>query len=86
MKRIIEIDEALYNTIKRTPYSPTLGWREIAQSTPYNPSGDAISRSVVRGLISDKSIPIKFEEEKRGEWRCSSGVLLSDIYKVIDRQ
>ncbi len=52
--------------------------------TPYNPSGDLISRSVVKGLISDKSIPIKFEEEKRGEWRYSSGVLLSDAYKVID--
>ena len=46
--------------------------------------GDCISRKVVKGLISDKSIPIKFEEEKRGEWRRSSGVLLSDAYKAID--
>ncbi len=46
--------------------------------------GDLISRRVLKGLISDKSIPIKFEEEKRGEWQNSSGVLLSDIYKIID--
>lgn len=46
--------------------------------------GDLISRRVLKDLISDKSIPIKFEEEKRGEWQNSSGVLLSDIYKAID--
>ena len=46
--------------------------------------GDLISRRVLKGLISDKSIPIKFEEEKRGKWQNSSGVLLSDIYKIID--
>lgn len=46
--------------------------------------GDCISRRVVKGLISGKSIPIKFEEEKRGEWKYSSGVLLSDAYKAID--
>ena len=46
--------------------------------------GDLISRRVLTGLISDKSIPIKIEEEKRGEWQNSSGVLLSDIYKIID--
>ncbi len=48
------------------------------------PQGDLISRSVVKGMISDKSIPIKFEEETRGEWQYSSGVILSDIYNVID--
>ena len=47
-------------------------------------NNDLISRKVLKNLISDKSIPIKFEEEKRGEWQCSSGVLLSDIYKTID--
>ena len=36
MKRIIEIDEAKYNTIMCTPYSPVLGWMEIAQSEPYD--------------------------------------------------
>lgn len=45
---------------------------------------DLINRRVLTGLISDKSIPIKFEKEKRGEWQNSSGVLLSDIYKIID--
>lgn len=46
--------------------------------------GDLISRRVLKGLISDKSIPIKFEEGKRGDWQNSLGVLLSDIYKTID--
>lgn len=45
---------------------------------------DLINRRVLKGLISNKSIPIKFEEEKRGKWQNSSGVLLSDIYKIID--
>lgn len=49
-----------------------------------NPSKDAISRSVLKDLISDKSIPIKFEAEKRGEWLCALGMPLGDIYKVID--
>ena len=47
-------------------------------------NNDLISRSVLKGLISDKSIPIKFEEEKRGNWQYSLGVILSDIYNVID--
>ena len=45
---------------------------------------DLISRRVLKDLISDRSIPIKFEEEKRGKWQNSSVVLLSDIYKIID--
>lgn len=45
---------------------------------------DLISREVLKGLISDKSIPIKFEEEKRGNWQNASGLLLCDIYKIID--
>lgn len=47
-------------------------------------NNDLISREVLKGLISDKSIPIKFEEEKRGDWQNSLGLLLSDIYKIID--
>lgn len=46
--------------------------------------GDLISRKALKGLISDKSIPIKFEEEKRGDWRCSLGMPLRDIYKTIE--
>lgn len=45
---------------------------------------DLINRSVLKGLISNKSIPIKFEEEKRGNWQNASGLLLSDIYKIIN--
>ena len=45
IKRIIEIDEAEYNTIKCSPYSPILAWRVIANSKPYDDSGDLISRS-----------------------------------------
>ena len=48
------------------------------------PQGDLTSRRVLKNLIGAKSIIIKFEKEKRGEWRYSSGVLLSDIYKTID--
>lgn len=47
-------------------------------------SGDLISREVLKGLITDKSIPIKFEEGERGNWRCSLGMPLRDIYKTID--
>lgn len=49
-----------------------------------NPSDDCISRKVIKSLISNKSIPIKFEEGTRGDWQHSSGVLLSDIYAAID--
>ena len=48
MKRIIEIEESLYSTIMCTPHSPVLGWHEIAQSVPYNPSEDCISREWVK--------------------------------------
>ena len=47
-------------------------------------NNDLISRRVVKELISDKSIPIKFEKEKRGDWQTSLGVILSDIDNVID--
>lgn len=47
-------------------------------------NNDLISRKVIKRLIGDKSIPIKFEEGTRGNWQNSSGVLLSDIYKAID--
>ena len=86
MQLIIEVDKKYYEACKdavEEPY-PSQIEEVIANGTPYNPSGDCISRSVVKGMISDKSIPIKFEEEKRGNWQRSSGVLLSDIYKVID--
>ena len=56
----------------------------IAQSKPYDDSGDLISRKVIKRLIGDKSIPIKFEKEKRGDWHRSLGMTLGDIYTVID--
>lgn len=53
MKRIIEIEESLYNTIMCTPHSPVLGWHEIAQSVPYNPSEDCISREALKQAIEN---------------------------------
>lgn len=90
MKLIIDIEEELYEAYKGKP--PMLGdagmdmiAQAIANGTPYNPTGgDCISRRVVKGLISDKSIPIKFEKEKRGDWHRSLGMTLGDINKVID--
>jgi len=87
MKLIIDISEENYKNlfayaqVYKSHYADM-----IRNGKPYEEttSGDLISRRVLKDLISDKSIPIKFEEEKRGEWQNSSGVLLSDIYKIID--
>ena len=47
-------------------------------------NNDLISRRVLKSLIYDKSITIKYEEEKRGNWQYSFGMRLSDIHNVID--
>lgn len=47
-------------------------------------NNDLINRRVLKNLIYDKSITIKYEEEKRGNWQHSFGMRLSDIYNVID--
>lgn len=92
---LITLDEKDYEELN-TFYILNLGTEEyrktiekhcidaIRHGKPYDPQSDCISRKVIKGLISDKSIPIKFEEEKIGDWQRSSGVLLSDVYKVID--
>lgn len=46
---------------------------------------DCISHRVLKGMISDKSIPIQFEKEKRGDWHRSLGMTLGDIYNTILR-
>ena len=88
MKLIIDIDEDMYKACQRAVDNPKMTVDvvdvAIADGTPVLNEGDLISRRVIKDLISNKSIPIKFEEEKRGEWHNSSGVLLSDAYKIID--
>lgn len=83
MKLIIDIPKATYEYWKEHKYEYVLS-EAIANGIPYNPSGDAISRRVLKNLLSDKSIPIKFEKEKRGDWHRSLGMTLGDIYTVID--
>ena len=87
MQLIIDIPEQMYLNAKADLLcGGAILVDAIKNGIPYEerPQGDLISRSVVKGMISDKSIPIKFEEETRGEWQYSSGVILSDIYNVID--
>lgn len=87
MELIIDVDEKLVCSGFERPFTEeerdTL-IRAIGNGKSYNPSSDCISRSILKGLISAKSIPIKFEEDTRGNWQHSSGVLLSDVYRVID--
>lgn len=45
---------------------------------------DLINRRVLKNRITYKAIPIKFEEETRGNWQDALGMILGDIYKVID--
>ena len=84
MQLIIECTEQTYSECKKISGLSETAF-VIAHGIPYDTTGDLVSREVVKGLISDRSIPIKFEEEKRGDWQHSSGVLLSDIYKAIDK-
>lgn len=86
MKLIIEVDKKYYEACKDAVEEsyPSQIEEVIANGTPYNPSGDCISRRVLKNLLSDKSIPIKFEEEKREEWSNSLGMTLGDIYTTID--
>ena len=87
MQLIIDIPEQMYLNAKADLLcGGAILVDAIKNGIPYEerPQGDLISRSVVKGMISDKSIPIKFEEETRGEWQYSSGMILSDIYDVID--
>lgn len=96
MQIIIDIPDGDYKFIKDLQFynSGRRSGRTIEQNVilgirngiplPHEPNGDLISREVLKGLISDKSIPIKFEEEKRGDWQYASGLLLYDICKIID--
>lgn len=96
MQIIIDIPDGDYKFIKDLQFynSGRRSGRTIEQNVilgirngiplPHEPNGDLISRKVLKGLISDKSIPIKFEEEKRGDWQYASGLLLCDICKIID--
>lgn len=65
MQRIINIKESLYNTIMCTPNSPVLGWREIAESIPYNPSGDCISREDALKAVDNRHEELLHDTEYR---------------------
>ena len=88
---IIEVDESEIVECWNEQAAKELGYQEYAlkqypeiKVKPYNSSGDSISRRVMKNLISDKSIPILFEKEKRGNWQYSLGVLLCDAYRIIE--
>lgn len=54
IKRIVEIDEEVYNTIMCEPECPVLGWYEVAHSVPYNQSDDLIGREALRKEVTEK--------------------------------
>lgn len=78
---LIELDEEVYKSVENETYCGSL-YSELRNGKVI--TGDCISRRVLKGMISDKSIPIQFEKEKRGDWHRSLGMTLGDIYNVID--
>ena len=63
MEIVINIEESLYNTIMRSPNSPTLGWYAIAHGTVL-PKGhgrlidaDSLKTSRTMALVAEKDAP-----------------------------